>query len=370
MIVAINTIFFAKENELDFLKKVFNSIITAHPEHTFLLIGTEETGLPPAPNVQFIHPGFPPAKINRWFFWMYFKLKQILKNHQPDILINNGDALFHVKKVPQLVFNPDLRFIYDPKSISAGLKRFYDLFAPSYYQKVKGIIFFSDSEKNFFKNKFRVNEQKLNVIQYGAPEKIKPVGYEEREGIKETYAKGYEYFLYAGLISQQGHLINLLKSFSAFKKRQRSSMQLLIMGPKGLQFDTFQKTLNLYKYKNDVHLMTDIDKVQSQRVISSAYAIIFPYRFDKRSHLLLSAIKYEVPCLVADGASLSETGKDAVLHFEPDNIPDLAGKMMHLFKDEKARKKLIENGKVWKDENSFEIAVNETWETLKKITSK
>ena len=368
MIVAINTIYFAKENELDFLKKVFNSIITAHPEHTFLLISTEETRIPPAPNVLVINPGLPPTDINRWLFWIYFKLKQVLKKHQPDILINNGDVLFHFKKVPQLVFNPDLRFIYDPKSVSSGLRRVYELFAPRYYQKVKSIVLLSESEKISFIKKLRDNEQKVNVIHYGAPKDIEPVGYEERENTKETYAKGYEYFLYAGHISQNGHLINLLKSFSAFKRRQKSSMQLLIMGPKGVQFDTFQKTLHLYRYKDDVHLITGIDQIQSQMITSSAYAIIFPYRFDKGSHLLHTALKFEVPSIVPNTGSLSDEGRDAVLHFEPDNIPDLAGKMMHLFKDEKARKKLIENGQVWINEKSFEDGLHETWKIIEELT--
>ena len=364
MIVAINTVFFAKENESDFLKKVFDTIIATHPEHTFLLITTEKPVGDVLPNVTSINPGPPPAQMNRWFFWAYFKLKHVLKKYQPDILINNSDALFYFKKVPQIIFNPDLRFIQDPKSVLSGLRRVYELFAPRYYQKAQRIIVFSEIEKNVLKMKFRVDEQKIKVIHYGAPEEVKPIGYEEREGVKEKYAKGFEYFLYTGYISESVYLMNLLKSFSAFKKRQKSSMQLLIMGSPGIQFNDFQKSVNLYKYKKDVHLITAIDQFESQIIISSAYALIFPNQFDKRSYILLTALKYGVPSLVPNAGSLSEAATDAVVHFEPGNIPDLAGKIMYLFKDEKSRNKLIENSKNWMDEKIFENSIRDTWKII------
>lgn len=364
MVIAINTIFFAKENESDFFKKVFDRIIATHPEHSFLLITTDECCRGTLPNVISINPGLPPTKINRWFFWTYFKVKRILKKHQPDVLINNSDAPFHFKKIPQIVFNPDLRFVQDPKAVSTGLRRVYEFFGSRYYRKVQHVIVFSEFEKNFLHNKFRVNEQKIKIINYGASEESGPVEYEEREGIKDKYAMGFEYFLYPGFISQSDHLVNLLKSFSAFKKRQRSSMQLLIMGSQGIYFDKFKNALHLYKYRDDVHLITDVGDVENQKIIASAYSLIFTEKFDKRSQLLFTALKYEVPSIVPDSGSLSEAGADAVLTFEAGNIPDLAGKMMHLFKDEKSRKKLIENSRSWIDEKSFESCIRDTWELI------
>ncbi len=364
MVIAINTIFFTKKNEADFLKKVFDRIMAAHPEHTFLLITTDESVRDTLPNVIVISPGPPPTKINHWFFWIYFKLKGVVKKYQPDFLINSSDALFHFKKIPQIVFDPDLRFVQDPKEIVTGLRRVYDLFAPRYYRKAQGLIVFSEFEKNFLQTKFQVNEHKIKIVNYGALAESRPVDEEERESIKDKYAKGFEYFLSTGFISQSDHLVKLLKSFSAFKKRQRSSMQLLIMGTQGIHFDEFKKSLHLYRYKEDVHLITEVGEFDSQRIVASAYALIFSYKFDKRSDLLLTALQFEVPSIVSDSGSLSKVGDDAVLHFEAGNIPDLAEKMMHLFKDENSRKKLIENSKGWIDETCFERCIRDTWKII------
>jgi glycosyltransferase involved in cell wall biosynthesis len=59
---------------------------------------------------------------------------------------------------------------------------------------------------------------------------------------------GNEYFIYSGEIGTHKNLLNLLKAFSAFKKRQKSNMQLLIAG-KCLDGNTkiFLKALRLFK---------------------------------------------------------------------------------------------------------------------------
>ncbi len=368
MVVAINTLFYTKENELDFFEKVIHAIIAAHPEHTFLLISEEENSLANFPNVIKVNTGFAPSGINRWSLWVYFKIRNILKKYNPDVLINNGETFLHFKDIPQIIFNPELKYLQDPSGVSVGPGKVFELFSHRYYQKAHGFIVISDFEKNFLKMKFRVNENKIHFLEYGADKDLKPVVTEEREIIKEKYAKGFEYFLYAGYISTSKNLVLLLKAFSAFKKRQKSSMQLLIMGRPGGLFNDFKKMIELYKYKNDVHVIDRPDFAENETIISSAYAMIFPDQFDKSINTLLTGLKYEVPSIVTKIGSLSEAGGDAVLHFEAESIPDLAGKMMQLFKDEKFRKNLIENGRSWVDQKNFQYCIEETWKIIETIS--
>ena len=367
MVVAINTLFFTKENECDFLKEVLHAIIAAHPEHTFLIISGEESILNTYPNIIKVSTGVAPSGINRWSLWVYFKIKKILKKYKPDLLINNGDALLYFKEVPQLIFNPDLKYIQDPSSLTISPGRAFHFFAQRYYQKANSFIVVSDFEKDFLRKKFHVKGDKINVLSYGADKDLKPVELGERDLVKEKYAKGFEYFLYKGHINASKNLMTLLKAFSAFKKRQKSNMQLLIMSKEGALFNDFRKMIELYKYKNDVHIIDEISHVERDQLISSAYVMIFPDPFDKSVHTLLTALKYEVPSIVPKSGSLSEAGGNAVLHFESDSVPDLAGKMMLLFKDEKFRNNLIENSRNWIDQKNFQYCIVETWKIIERL---
>ena len=68
--------------------------------------------------------------------------------------------------------------------------------------------------------------------------------WEEKELIKEKYADGKAYFLFSGDINQRSNLINLLKAFSFFKKRQKSNMLLLIAGNADEAFKKELKPIN------------------------------------------------------------------------------------------------------------------------------
>lgn len=369
MVIAINTLFYTKESELDFQKKMLFDVIALNPEHTFLVISEEEYVSDKYSNAKGIFTGKAPSGINRWSFWLYFKIRKMIKKYKPDVLINNGEALLRFKNLPQIILNPELRYIQDPSALSNNPGILYKLFGRHYYQKANALIVFSDFERNFLKNKFGVKEDKIHVLEYGAEKNIKPVNWQKREIIKEKYAKGFEYFLYSGNISTSKNLLTLLKAFSAFKKRQKSSMQLIFAGKKGALFNDFKKMVELYKYKNDVHIIEG-NKEENEKILTSAYALIFPDQFDKSIHTMFTALKYEVPSIVTKTGSLSEAGGDAVLHFEAGNVPDLAGKMMLLFKEEKFRKNLIQNSKKWVDQKNFQYCIEETWKIIEKTGTK
>jgi glycosyltransferase involved in cell wall biosynthesis len=365
MVIAINTLFYTKESEVDFQKKMLVDLIALNPEHSFLII-SEEKYVSGNSNTTEIFIGKGPSGLNHWSFWLYFKIRKIIKSYKPDVLINNGEALLHFKNTPQIIFNPELKYLKDSSALSTNPGILFKFFARRYYQKANNFIVFSEFEKNFLKNKFEIKEDRIHVLEYGADKDIKPVNWEEREIIKNKYAKGFEFFLYLGNISTSKNLLTLLKAFSVFKKRQRSSMQLIFAGKKGVLFNDFKKMVELYKYKNDVHIIEECTLQENENILSSAYALVFPDQFDKSIHAMFTALKYEVPSIVPKTGSLSEAGGDSVLHFEAGNVPDLAGKMMLLFKEEKYRKNLIQKSKNWVDQKNFQFCIEETWEIIKK----
>lgn len=59
---------------------------------------------------------------------------------------------------------------------------------------------------------------------------FQPLPWEEKIKVKEQYTAGTEYFLYAGSFRPGKNLVNLLKAFSLFKKRQQSNWKLVLAG--------------------------------------------------------------------------------------------------------------------------------------------
>ena len=147
-------------------------------------------------------------------------------------------------------------------------------------------------------------------------------------------AEGKEFFLYVGSLQNINNLINLLKAFSFFKKRQKSNMQLVIVANFISKNNEFVESLKTYKYRNEVRFLENIPIEESTKITSTAYAFVYVPLYDDFPIILPEVMKCNIPAIVSDTESLHEISSDAALYTNPSNHEDIADKMMIVFKDE------------------------------------
>lgn len=346
----------------NFLPDLLPRLAELHPEHTFLLISDKlfDPGL--AKNILPVQVEFENKNPIKWLLRYHLTLRKILKKHKADILVTEQFCSL-LTKVPQLLLSPDLQFL---QRAIAGKKNgsFYKRFTPRFLEKAKTIIALSEFEKSEIAKHFKINPSKIEVVNEGAEEKIELVSIEEREIIKQKYAGGNEYFIYPGTLSLQKNLKNLLKAFSAFKKRQRSGMQLLFLGEPGCQFENFKESLELYKFKKEIKLLNGLSEDENTKLIASAYAMVYPVEHEMSAYGLLRAMKCEVPVLASAGGALPEFCGNAALYFQPQDHKDIAEKMMGIYRDESLRKELVEKGRIRLQNFDWSNSTNKFWKII------
>jgi glycosyltransferase involved in cell wall biosynthesis len=164
----------------------------------------------------------------------------------------------------------------------------------------------------------------------------------EKENWKEHFTGGCEYFLYVGSIHPRKNIINLLKAFSGFKKRQKTNMQLVITGRMAWQQEDFTKALSTFKFRKDVKLTGFIPQDDLIKVIGSAYALVYPSVWEGFGMPVLEAMQSGVPVLCSGTSALPEIAGDAALYFDPLKPDDMGEQLAHVYKDEHARSLMIE----------------------------
>ena len=141
-------------------------------------------------------------------------------------------------------------------------------------------------------------------------------------------------------------LLFLLKAFSLFKKRQQSSMQLVIpasiiasISPTSIDWET-------YKFREAI-VWAPLPSIEAIcQAEAKAYACIGLDEQGNASWWLQKAAQLRVPLLLSDKVSLdNDIQKNAVIQFSSTSIQDLADKMMVIYKDEELRKQLIKAGR-------------------------
>lgn len=371
MVIAVNTKITGKDEleETDnFIFETFNRIIKLHPQHTFVLISetTINDLFISSENVIKIAIGAKKKPPALWHFWYNVRIPTVLKKYKADIFISYGGIASVASRVPQCIIIPDLTFIHQPSVFKKSNLLFYKTFIPRSIKNSKVIITVSKFCKADIIKQYKTDTDKIKVIYKGVNENFKEIDYGEREEIKTKFADGNEYFVYTGEVGAHKNLLNLLKAFSAFKKRQKSSMQLLIAGKQGWKYEDFIENLRLFRFKGEVKILKDHSLEELMKIIAASYAMIYPSLYESFATPPLYAMKLGVPVITHSKGVMPEIYGDAALYADAENFKGIAVKMMQLFRDENFRKDLIEKGKVQVEKFKWDSTSKLLWKEIEK----
>lgn len=353
----------------NFIEETFRRIIPRHPEHNFVLISGGENVDVFKGYTNVINVVKKPIKqsATQWYIWFNIKLPSILKKYKADIFVSYGSIASLRTKVPQYLIVPDLAFLHEPGLFKKKHILFLKTIVPRSLKRAKLVVTVSEYCKADIVKQYKIKPEKIAVVYKGIDESYKPLSLEKREVVKANYTNGNEYFIYCGEIGFRKNLQNLLRAFSAFKKRQKSNMQLLIAGLSGTKYEEFAKTLSLFRFKDDVKVLENISPEELVKVTAASYCFIYPSIYETFATPQLQAMKCLLPVITSSVSAMPEICDTAALYTDPDSFKDIAIKMMMIFKDENLRKSLIEKGKARVHKYNWEITSGLLWKSLEKF---
>lgn len=232
--------------------------------------------------------------------------------------------------------------------------------------KAKTIATVSAFSKNDIIEQYGTTADKINIVYSAAKEIFQPLTNEEKQATKVKYTGGKEYFVYAGAIHPRKNLVNLLKAFSLFKKRQQSSMKLVLAGRLAWKYDSFVKNLKTYKYRDDVVMTGYVNEEEIRKLVGAAYAMVYPSLFEGFGVPVLEAMQCDVPVITSLNSSMQEIANEAALYADPESPAEIAEKMMLLYKDEKLRSQLIEKGRITGKQYNWDFSAERLWMSIEK----
>ncbi len=131
-------------------------------------------------------------------------------------------------------------------------------------------------------------------------------------------------------------------------------MKLVLAGRLAWKYEAFTKSLQSYKYRNDVVMTGYVEEAELARIIGSAYGLIYPSLFEGFGVPVLEAMRCEVPVITSAGSAMQEIAGDAAVYADAESHTAIADRMMRLYKDEQLRKELIQKGRKLAASYSFQ----------------
>ncbi len=374
MRIAVNTRLFLKD-KLEgigwFAHETLSRIVRQHPEHEFIfffdrpyhedfVFGPNVTPVVLMPQAR--HPAL-------YYLWSEWSVPRALKKYKADVyLVPDGLGSISTQ-VPVCLVIHDLAYKHYPEFMDKLHQWHYAYYTPRFAAHAKRIVAVSEYTRKDIAHQFNIEENKIDVVYNGAHQAYKPVGADVKQAIKDQYTDGEEFFLFTGALQPRKNIVNLLKAFVQFKRRQRSKIKLVIVGRMAWQSKEIAKAKELMPYREDVVWTGYLDVSELSRITASAYALVYPSLFEGFGIPILEAMYCDVPVIVSNSSSMPEVGGPAALLVDPASPEDIAAKMMQLYKDEALRDKLIVAARIHREQFTWDLAAQKLWESLMKCIS-
>ena len=331
-----------------FTYQTLEHIVRNHPEHEFFFFFDRpyDPQFIFGPNVTpvVVHPqARHPILFYIWFEW---SIPMMLRKYKIDLFLSTDGYLSLSTKVPTCLVIHDLAFEHYPEHFVLSHRLYWRHYSPLFAKKATQIATVSTFSKNDISKRYGVEPAKIDVVYNGAHDEYKPLGADAREEVKKKYADGCEYFVFAGALHPRKNIVNLLKAFVIYKKRQHTNMKLVIVGRLAWKYEEVEKMQAEMPFKEDVKWVGYMNVDELSKVIGAAYALVYASLFEGFGIPILEALQCDVPAIVSNTSSMPEVAGDAALLVDPTSADDIADKMHLLYKDEALRKKLIDNARI------------------------
>jgi len=374
MVIVVDTRFLLNNYEEGYAYLIygnFRHIVSSNPDHDFIFVfdRPHNTNFLPGKNIKTVVVS--PAASNPllWKFWYDVRIPAVLKKYKADVFIGTNGICSLSTRIPQCLLLHNLSFLHSPFFGKKSNAAFYKRYTQKFLDKAQSIVVLSSYSKQVISQHYQVDLEKLIIMPFAVNENFHAITDEEKDEIKNKYTGGKEYFVNTGSIHPAENLVNLLKAFSIFKKRQASNWKLVLTGKPGTAYKEFTEGLKTYKYRNDVVLPGDLTDEEKSKVLGSAYALVYP-SFEKHFAVAeLEAMCSNIPVITSADSSMQELAKDAALYCKPEHHDDIAEKMMLMYKDENLRRRLIENGRLIAEKYDWKKSSEALWQGIMKAVS-
>lgn len=305
-----------------------------------------------------------------YYVWTEYSVPAALRKYKADVYYSPEGLGTLRSKVPSCITIHDLAYKHHPQFMDKLHHWHYRKYYPQYAARASRIVTVSEYTKEDIMKQFGVKPEKIDVVYNAGHTEYRPLPFEEKEKVKEAYTGGNEYFLFTGAIHPRKNIINLLKAFVKFKRRQRSNMKLVIVGRMAWQYSDIVDAQNRMPYKDDVIWTGYMGINELSKITGAAYALVYPSLFEGFGIPIVEAMECDVPVIVSNTSSMPEVGGPAALLVDPGSPDDIAEKMGMVYKDEVLRNRLIAAAKVQKQKFNWDVSAEKLWQSILKTAEK
>ena len=371
MHIAVNTQLLI-ENKLEglgwFGYETLRRITKNHPEHQFTFIFNQaySQDFIFEKNVSAIIVG---PKYNHpltWFIKFEILLPRILKKLKPDVYLSLDGWCSTRTNIKTVAVIHDLNFRHFPQWLPFSFRTYYNIFFPRWAKKATRLATVSEFSKQDITASYGIPETKIDVVYNGANEKLSPINDEKKQKVRAEFTQGNPYFVFVGATPPRKNLINLFKAFDLFKTQNPNNYKLVLVGAKKWWSESIKQAYEQMQFSQDVVFTGRVTTETLNDLVAASEAMTYVSLFEGFGIPLLEAMYCETAIITSQCTSMPEVAQNAAIYVEPTNPQSIADGMQKIASNPEIRMQLIENGKIRRNDFSWDASAEKLWKCIEK----
>lgn len=200
----------------------------------------------------------------------------------------------------------------------------------------------------------RLKESKIKVVYNGVDSSF--LNWPEQDDFtlisNQLGIKSKEYIAFIGTFEARKNIERLIEAFSIYKEKlgdKARDIKFLIVGKASLGMfsdrnNQIRDLIGRLNLQNDILLSGYVSDLQLPILYRHAAIVAFPSLYEGFGLPIIEGFASKVPVLTSNICSMPEIGGDAVVLVDPNDVLDMAEKLILLMEDKNLRSQLIMKG--------------------------
>ncbi|MGL5067415.1 MAG: glycosyltransferase family 4 protein [Sarcina sp.] len=295
-------------------------------------------------------------------FWEDIKLPNLIDTNSNLYHIpQNGIGLSNNISVPQIITLHDIIPLKMPETVSNNYLKIFDTELPKILNSISGIITVSNYSKDDIHRTLGFPKEKIFVTHLAAESQYKALDKKAcKLFLKQHYNLDDNYILYVGGFSPRKNILGLIDAFSKSISSLDPSTKLIVIGRKGLSYETYKSRAIALGIEDRVIFTGFIPTNHMPIFYNSALMLVYPSFYEGFGLPPIEAMACGTPVISSNLTSIPEVVENSTILINPADTLDISDSIVKLATDLDFKNTLIQRGFNQSEKFSWHNTARET----------
>jgi len=323
----------------NYIARLVQSLGEYDRENSYVAFVTDKSiGIVPRqPNFEIVHVRINPVSRPQRVLCENTRLQIDARRHQLDLMHWFANTIAVVNSVPGVVTVYDLQVFENPQAFARTQRIYLRTMFPHTVRHAALLLPMSETTAHALCGILKARPERMQVIPAIVSPSFQPVPSDRVIELRQKHNLPDQFWLYVAHFYPHKNHLRLLQAYCDLKSSGFSPWPLVLRGDDHGECEEAKGLVTQLGLENYVRFLPRLSEGELPVLYSAATALVFPSLYEGGGIPVLEAMACDCPVIASDISAIREYGGDAILRFDPVDLPSIRNAMKAFQQDAEKR---------------------------------